>query len=222
MNLLTDKINIFYFKYLYAAFGSAMIVSIYSVIDMAIVGQYQGPSGTAALAVVAPIWNIIYSLGLLMGIGGSVIFSILRGKMENNTRTSNEFFSTAIIGSIILSILTWITLSLAVPNWYIRLFMNPTEHILQIAPAIIRTYSISFLLLPLNIFATYYFQAIVRLKAAFIVSVLRGLVISSILLLVLPSSFGGYSIWITMPITELIVAIIAIFCMIKYTPKINT
>ena len=29
------------------------------------VGQYQGPSGTDALAIVAPIWNIIYSLGLL-------------------------------------------------------------------------------------------------------------------------------------------------------------
>lgn len=39
------------------------------------VGQYQGPEGTAALAVVAPLWNIIYSLGLLVGIGGSVLFS---------------------------------------------------------------------------------------------------------------------------------------------------
>lgn len=44
---------------------------------MAMVGQYQGP--TAALAVVAPVWNIIYSLGLLMGIGGSVIFGTKRG-----------------------------------------------------------------------------------------------------------------------------------------------
>ena len=39
------------------------------------VGQYQGPTGTAALAVVAPVWNIIYSLGLLTGIGGSVLLS---------------------------------------------------------------------------------------------------------------------------------------------------
>lgn len=37
--------------------------------------QYQRPGGTAALAVVAPVWNIIYSLGLLMGIGGSVILA---------------------------------------------------------------------------------------------------------------------------------------------------
>ena len=64
-------------KYLAAAFGSALISSIYGAVDMAMVGQYQGPQGTAALAVVAPVWNIIYSLGLLMGIGGSVLFPLL-------------------------------------------------------------------------------------------------------------------------------------------------
>ena len=42
-----------YIKYLSAAFGSAMITSVYSLVDMAMVGQYQGPDGTAALAVVA-------------------------------------------------------------------------------------------------------------------------------------------------------------------------
>lgn len=79
MDFLTGKLKSLYFKYLAAAFGSALVTSIYSIVDMAIVGQYQGPDGTAALAVVAPIWNIIFSLGLLMGIGGSIILSTLRG-----------------------------------------------------------------------------------------------------------------------------------------------
>lgn len=56
MDFLNDRIKPIYFKYLSAAFGSAMITSIYSIVDMAIVGQYQGPDGTAALAVVAPVW----------------------------------------------------------------------------------------------------------------------------------------------------------------------
>ena len=86
MDFLTSRIKPMYFKYLTAAFGSALISSIYGVVDMAMVGQYQGPSGTAALAVVAPIWNIIYSLGLLMGIGGSVLFSTLRGESEENRK----------------------------------------------------------------------------------------------------------------------------------------
>ena len=67
MDFLTDRIKPIYFKYLSASFGTAMIASIYSIVDVAMVGQYQGPEGTAALAVVAPAWNIIYSLGLLMG-----------------------------------------------------------------------------------------------------------------------------------------------------------
>ena len=73
MDFLNDRTKPIYFKYLSAAFGSAMITSIYSIVDMAMVGQYQGPDGTAALAVVAPVWNVIYSLGLLMGIGGYFI-----------------------------------------------------------------------------------------------------------------------------------------------------
>ncbi len=112
MDFLNGKIKTLYFKYLAAAFGSALITSIYSIVDMAMVGQYHGPEGTAALAVVAPIWNIIYSLGLLMGIGGSVLFSTIRGKGEEHTRQSNEYFSVSIIGSAILAALAWAGIAL--------------------------------------------------------------------------------------------------------------
>ena len=90
MNLLNGKVGSLYFKYLSATFGSALISSIYGIVDMAMVGRYQGPDGTAALAVVAPVWNVIYSIGLLMGIGGSVIFSTKRGSgMSATARTSS-------------------------------------------------------------------------------------------------------------------------------------
>ena len=36
MNFLTDKIRPIYFKYLAAAFGSALITSIYGVVDAAL------------------------------------------------------------------------------------------------------------------------------------------------------------------------------------------
>ena len=50
MDFLSGKIKTIYFKYLSAAFGSALITSIYSIVDMAMVGQYHGPEGSAALA----------------------------------------------------------------------------------------------------------------------------------------------------------------------------
>lgn len=95
MDLLNGKIKPLYFKYLSAAFGSALISSIYGMVDMAMVGQYQGPDGTAALAVVAPVWNVIYSLGLLTGIGGSVIFSAWRGSSTCGDGGENQYFTAA-------------------------------------------------------------------------------------------------------------------------------
>ena len=50
MDLLHGNVKTIYFRYLSAAFGSALISSIYGIVDMAMVGQYQGPEGTAALA----------------------------------------------------------------------------------------------------------------------------------------------------------------------------
>ena len=67
------------------------------------VGQYQGPTGTAALAVVAPVWNIICSLGLLTGIGGSVLLSTMRGQAAGSEKRSNEYFSAAVIGTVIFT-----------------------------------------------------------------------------------------------------------------------
>ena len=100
--------------------------------------------------------------------------------------------------------------------------MTPTPEVLEIAPTIFRCYGISFLLLPLNIFSTYYFQALMKPKVAFVVSVARGLVVSGVLIYLLPLVTGADSIWFTMPITELLVAIYVVYEMVKYTKRLKT
>lgn len=439
MDFLNSKIKTIYFRYLAASFGSTLISSIYAVVDMAMVGQYHGPDGSAALAVVAPIWNIIYSIGLLMGIGGSVLFSMIRGSAQGRERESNEYFTASVIGSAVLAssiwvlialfdepllvafgagdytlelarayvapikfavplfllnqmlsaylrndknpglataavlaggifnifgdyffvfvcdmgaygaglatavgsaitfavllahfftkkntlrlvrparlgdklrricvtgfstffidvamgILTilfnrqimkylgtnalavygvivnistfvqccaysvgqaaqpilstnfgaglggriretlkyalgtaavfgliWTGLAMAVPNGFIRIFMAPTEEVLAIAPAIFRMYGISFLLLPANVFSTYYFQALMEPGAAFVVSVGRGLAVSGIFICLLPLLFGADAIWLAMPLTEALTAVYVVREMVKYTRRL--
>ena len=129
-NLLTDQIRPIYFNYL-AAFGSVLISSIYGVVDAAMVGQCQGPTGTAALAVVAPVWNIIYSLGLLTGIGGSVLFSTMRGQAADNEKKSNEYFSAAVIGTVILAALTWVAVIFF--DWQFLTLFGAEETLLPLA-----------------------------------------------------------------------------------------
>ena len=84
-----------FFKYLAAAFGAVLTTSIYSFVDTVVVGQYEGEIGTAAISCVTPIWNLFIGFGILFGIGGSVMFSIMRGKGDK--RAADEFFTAALI-----------------------------------------------------------------------------------------------------------------------------
>lgn len=114
---------------------------------MAMVGQYQGPEGTAALAVVAPVWNIIYSLGLLMGIGGSVIFSTKRGSKRNDG-SENQYFTAALIGSVVLSVLSWAGILLF--ERPILSFFGANESLLELAQRYMRPIKLVFPLFLFN------------------------------------------------------------------------
>ena len=168
--------------------------------------KYLGP---AALAVYGPIINVstfvqccAYSVGQASQPIISTNFGA--GKAARIRETLRlALWTVAFFG------LFWTALSMACPDLYIRVFMTPTQEILDMAPAIIRTYALSFLLLPFNIFSTYYFQAILRPKAAFVVSVARGSVISGSLILVLPPLVGPDALWLAMPITELLTMLYA-------------
>ncbi|KAI4451635.1 hypothetical protein C823_006195 [Eubacterium plexicaudatum ASF492] len=115
----------------------------------------------------------------------------------------------------------WTALAVFVPNFFVRIFMTPTDEILAIAPGIICSYGISFLLLPLNIFSTYYFQTLMKPMASFIVSVARGAVVSGMLICILPAVAGADAVWLAMPVTELLVAVYVVLKMVQYTKDLT-
>lgn len=307
MDFIKDPVKKLYFRFLLASFGSALIGSIYGMVDTAMVGQYHGPDGAAAIAVIAPIWNIIYSLGLLAGIGGSVLYAIEQGRGRKSS-----YFTSAVLLCAALSLLAWGALwlfedpilrlmgaddtllplcrryltavkltvpvypftqllsaflqcccygigqaaqpilsqnygagrrdrialvqryalltcavvgvlstagCLAGPNVLVHVFMSPTQSVLAIAPGIIRVYSLGFLLLPLNVYAAYYFQATLHPGVSFAVSVLRGAAISGGLIVLLPPLLGADTLWAAMPATELVVAMVSIAFMLRIRAK---
>ena len=58
-------------------------------------------------------------------------------------------------------------------------------------------------------------------KAAFTVSVARGLIISGILIIILPALIGADAIWFAMPVTELAVMVYAASAVRKYTKALQ-
>ena len=112
-----------------------------------------------------------------------------------------SLISYAVIGA------AWTAAVVALPNGFIKLFMSPTAAVLAIAPEIMRIYAVSFLLLPYNVFSTYYFQAMLRPGTSVIISVSRGIVISGALIMLLPLILGSNSVWFAMPIAEAATAV---------------
>ncbi len=430
MNLLVGSVKKYYFQLLVAAVGSALVASIFGIVDAMMVGQYEGPNGVAALSIFSPVWNIVYSLGILSGIGGSVLYANRKGSNEDNE--ANQYFTASVMFGIVLAIaaflgislfhnsmfrffgandtllelantylspirfaipccvfsnilsaylrndgdanlamkavlmagafnvigdyvcifvldmgifgaglattiaqyvsigtmlthflkkkntlsfvpvkrrldklamisqigfstaisdismgiitilfnrsimkylgvdalsvygiiaqivplvqccaygagqalqpivsqnfgadqldrvreclkyglgtsfvfgIVWIILVAGFPNAFVYLFMTPTQAVLEMAPSIMRSYSVAFLFVPFTIFSTYYFQSILKPGLALFISLARGVVISGLLILLLPVLFGPNALWFAMPISEVLVAI---FCVISY------
>ena len=438
MDLLKDKIKPIYFKYLAAASGSAVIGAVFGMVDAMAVGKYHGPVGNAALAVFSPFWSIIFCLGFLAGIGGSVLFANYRGKKDE--KTAQEYFTLSIIYGILLSAIAmlgigifqdklfrffgaddellplaklylkpilyaipccvfsnilssylrndnnptlatsaaitggifncigdyifvfvfdmgifgaalataiaqfisilimlthflrkkntlrlvkptsalkklgsisvagfstaigdlalgiicilfnrqimthlganalavygvttqvtsfaqgiaygagqaaqpiisqnygagqykrikeclkygiitslcmgvfWVGLMLLFPNAVMNFFMSPTPEVAEIAPSIIRAFGLSYILLPFNVFTTYYFQSMMKPSLSVISSVARGIVISGATILIFPLLFGASSLWYAMLLTEALVAIFGVCFMIRCTKKLT-
>ena len=78
-----------------------------------------------------------------------------------------------------------------------------------------------FLFLGVSVFATYYLQSIMCERMAMIISVLRSLVLSSLMLIIMPKIFGLVGVFIAMPTSECIVAILALILMKHANKKIN-
>ena len=115
MNFLTDKIRPIYFKYL-AAFGSALITSIYGVVDAAMVGQYQKTvdinSGTGIVVIGLACLIIgetvlgrrtVYK-GILAALVGSVVYRFIYAVV----------FYTKVVPVECLKLLTAVIVALAI------------------------------------------------------------------------------------------------------------
>ena len=187
------------------------LINISFLIITVIINQ-MGVIASASLGVVEKI--IVFAMLPPMAISSAVATMTAQNYgagLHERTRTALRY---SIITCAVLGVL-WTALPEAFPNVIIRLFMTPTESVLAAAPRIVRIYSISFLLLPFNVYSTYYFQATMKTRTSMAVSIARGIVISGALILALPAVAGGDAVWFAMPITEALVAAYAALRMIR-------
>ncbi len=110
MDFITGDVKQLYRKFLTASMASAMVMSIYSFVDTIAVGQSEGPAGAAAMAVITPLYGVLIFLGILCGVGGSVLYGNARG--EGKEEKANALFTAATGLMLFLILLVWIIFAL--------------------------------------------------------------------------------------------------------------
>lgn len=106
MNLLNDNTKKLFLKFLVPAVSSAVAVAIYSFVDTIVIGQDVGPNGTAACAVLLPVFTLASFVALLCGVGGSVLMSKSRG--EGNHEKGDAYFTASLLYVGIITVILWI------------------------------------------------------------------------------------------------------------------
>lgn len=119
MNLLTGTSESCIRKYLLPSLFSGLVMSIYSLVNMIVVGQYEGAAGTAALACVAPFWTFFCCLSVLFGNGGAVLFSEAKGRGQTAESSVAFTVSFALICSI--SAIVWAAIVFSMNYCYVCL-----------------------------------------------------------------------------------------------------
>lgn len=96
------------------------------------------------------------------------------------------------------------------PNIITAAFVDPTDSILKLASPAIRIYFISFAAMTINIFYSNYFQATMKSGFSIVISLLRGLLLGSVFVIILPKFFGVSGIWMVMPVVEFLTLLVAL------------
>lgn len=119
MELTQAPLGKLFRKYLFSSLGSAVIMSIYAFVDAIAVGQAEGPDGSAAMAVLNPLFGVLVFLALVVGIGGSVLMSAARG--EGDREEGDRWFSASMIVMGVVALIVWL-LFLSMQRPILRLF----------------------------------------------------------------------------------------------------
>lgn len=135
-----NRKNIFatFIKYTSLSMLSMIGLSCYILADTLFIANGVGPLGLTALNLDLPIYNIIFGLGTMLGVGAATRFSIL--KSQDKHYEANQYFSQSLIVGLIISI-PFMIIGIFFPATIVQLLGGNSE-VLPIAVDYLRTFII--------------------------------------------------------------------------------
>lgn len=168
--------------------------------------KFYGTIGASIYTVIMN-WTLI-CFNLIMGIAQSVqpLISVSYG--ENNYKKVNTFRKYAVVTALIMG-----TLFLIIGYFYtkqlIAVFAKDTNEFILLAADCFRYYLPAYFIMGIGVTIGIYFQAIEASLKSLIIMLLRGIALPVIFAFILPLVVDKIGLWLAVPLSELIAAIVA-------------
>ena len=177
---------------------------------------YVGDIGVVVYGIISNVALVVSSIsnGISQAVQPLLSANYGAGKTDRVRRGRKLGIGTALVVGLLFTASGYL-----IPVPIAGLFLEPTEEIMAMAVPAIRLYFLSFVFSEWNIMCGTYFQAIVKPKLSLTVTLMRGVILNSLLVFLLPAVFGVNGIWLVVPVSEAVTAVVVMWFMKKEDAK---
>lgn len=188
--------------------SASVVGSLYNLQFMHYVGE-NGVSAYGVIMYVSFVFVAIY-IGYSMGVAPLIGFNYGAG---NKSELQNIFRKSLVILTITNITMFVMAEVLTVPM--AKIFVGYNQSLNELTVHGMRIYSVAFLVMGLNVFASAFFTALSNGKISAILSVTRTLILQLIMIYVLPMLFDVDGLWAVVIAVEGISLIVAVYYILK-------
>ncbi|GAA0125501.1 multidrug efflux MATE transporter CdeA [Clostridium sp. CTA-19] len=175
--------------------------------------KYAGENGVAALTIILYAHFLLVSTYLGFSSGISPLISFNYG--AKNEYKLKETFNYSKIFISVSSIIIFLS-SLIFGKYIVRIFVPYSSPVFILAIHGLKLFSIAFLFVGINIFASAMFTAFSNGKVSAIISFARTFLFALVFGFILPYFLGIDGVWLSIPLSEIITTFISIHYIKKY------
>ena len=184
-------------------FANGFIVLLFNI-------QILKYCGDSALSVYSVISNcVILFNSLFTGVGQSIQPIIATNYGAEQWDRIRKVRNMALLTIVIMGFL-FSASGILFPTKVCAIFMKLDDSMKAIAQRGVRMYFVAFLPMGVNLVTSYYLQSVLQVKKSLLISLLRNVILSSAAILTFPLVFGGNSLWLVMPVVEVMVCVFSV------------
>lgn len=178
---------------------------------------YGGTAELAVYGVIATIMSLLQAL--FCGVGQAIQPLVSANFGAKQLERIQKVWKYSLVTVILMG-----TLFMAVGEWMpiqiTQLFMNADASVLEIVPVAFRLHFLVYIFLGITVLAAYYLQSILKETASIVIGFSHSIFLSTAICYLLPALIGVSGVWLALPVTEMIIAAVALMYISRLNEKL--